>query len=408
MWIVHSTNNNNLKASSEFISLLRGPHSGVAGGAGAVPGEVADVDQGGGGLLPADCALAVAVDHVLEDPGEPPGGVPLGGELGQLVLEPDLADVAGVAQVGVSEAVLAGDGLVYPAGCLAHVSVHPGGSVLPAADAPGHDAGLDVGVGVVLGGANQGAAAVSLAGVLAIDSSSTDETVVELELPAQPGLPEAVLAGVVVHHGEVDLLQDHLVLPGSPELVLPPPGGEAGGAAERLPGLGQAGGVDVVGELELLAGEEDGEVVLEVARLELGVDLQVGDLPVLVGPGLGLVLGVPLATPHLQLARALSELVHTVGGGEDHAGGDERSSALVEVDGLRLSTVAGLLLHGLGVQDGAHVGPLAELGLRLSEALDPGAQPVGVPPPALGGVLHDGRGRGRDEVGVLAADVQEP
>merc|ERR550525_2120025 len=186
MWIVHSTNNNNLKASSEFISLLRGPHSGVTGGAGAVPGEVADVDQGGGRLLPADCALAVAVDHVLEDPGEPPGGVPLGGELGQLAFQPDLADVGGEAEVGGGEAVVAGDGLVYPAGGLAHVSVHPGGSVLPAADAPGHDPGLDVGVGVVLGGADQGAAAVSLAGVLAVDSSSTDEAVVELELPA-PG-----------------------------------------------------------------------------------------------------------------------------------------------------------------------------------------------------------------------------
>merc|ERR550525_176151 len=143
MWIVHSTNNNNLKASSEFISLLRGPHSGVSGGAGAVPGEVADVDQGGGRLLPADCALAVAVDHVLEDPGEPPCGVPLGGQLGQLALQPDLADVGGEAEVGVGEAVVTGDGLVYPAGGLAHVSIDPGGSVLPAANAPGHNAGLD-------------------------------------------------------------------------------------------------------------------------------------------------------------------------------------------------------------------------------------------------------------------------
>ena len=86
----------------QFISLLwELLHSGVAGGASTVPGEVADVDKGGGGLLPADCALAVAVDHVLEDPGELAGGVPLGGELGQLALQPDLADVGGVAEVGV-------------------------------------------------------------------------------------------------------------------------------------------------------------------------------------------------------------------------------------------------------------------------------------------------------------------
>merc|ERR1712079_528337 len=91
---------------------------------------------------------------------------------------------------------------------------------------------------VVLGGIDQRTAAISLAGVLTIDSASTDKTVVQLELPAQPGLSEAVLAGVVVHHGEVDLLRDHLVLPGSSELVLTPPGGEAGGASEGLPGLG--------------------------------------------------------------------------------------------------------------------------------------------------------------------------
>merc|ERR1719400_1874536 len=88
---------------------------------------------------------------------------------------------------------------------------------------------------------------------------------------------------------------------------------------------------------------------------------------------------------------------------------ETQSWALVEVDGLRLSTVAGLLLHGLSVQDGAHVRPLAELGLALSEALDPGAQAVHVSLAALRDVLdNDGRGRGRDEVGVLAADVQEP
>ena len=66
---------------------------------------------------------------------------------------------------------MAGDCLVYPAGGLAHLSVHSGCPVLSTADSPGHDAGLYVGVGVVLGGADQGTAAVSLAGVLAVDSS---------------------------------------------------------------------------------------------------------------------------------------------------------------------------------------------------------------------------------------------
>merc|ERR550517_1680580 len=180
--------------------LLGGVNVGVPG---AVPGEVADVDQGGGGLLPGDGALAVPVDHGVEYPGELAGGVPLDGEGGDLLIEPDLADVAGVSEVRVSSPVVAGDGLVYPAGRLTHLRVHAGGSVLPAADPPGHDPGLNVGVGVVLGGTDQRAAAVSLAGVLAIDASGTDEAVVQLELPAKPGLPQTVLAVVVVHHGQV-------------------------------------------------------------------------------------------------------------------------------------------------------------------------------------------------------------
>ena len=79
------------------------------------------------------------------------------------------------------------------------------------------------------------------------------------------------------------------------------------------------------------------------------VDLEIGDLPVLVGPGLSLVLSVPLSTADLQLAGVLSELVDTVGGSEDHARSDERSSALEEVDSLGFSSVAGLLLHWLSV-----------------------------------------------------------
>merc|ERR1719270_1714126 len=142
-------------------------------------------------------------------------------------------------------------------------------------------------------------------------------------------------------------------------------------------------------------------------REHWGVDGEVGNLPVLVGVGLSLVLGVPLSAPDLQLGGVLPELVHAVGGGEEDTGGDEGAAALVQVDSLGLAAVAGLLLHWLLVEDGAHVRPLSKLGLVLSEALDPGAESIEVPAAALG-LISDNWGRGRgDKVGVLAADIQE-
>merc|ERR1719510_1633191 len=183
------------------------------------PGDIDHVGEGRGGLLPVDVALAVLVDHVLEDGPEPlvaAGRVSLLGKRVDLVVEPGAAHVAGVAEVGVEVAVagalVAGDLLVYPAGGLAHVSVHSGHSVLPAPDAPGHDPGLDVGVGVVLAGADQGGAAVTLARVLASDAAGAEEGVVKLVLLSESGGPQLVLAHALVYHGEVDLLEDDLVL----------------------------------------------------------------------------------------------------------------------------------------------------------------------------------------------------
>merc|ERR550534_546472 len=329
----------------------------------SVPLESGDIDhvgQGGGGLLPVDIALAVLVDHVLEDGPEPlvaSGRVPLLSESGDLVIKPGAAHVAGVAEVGVVVAgvgsLVTADLLVNPARGLADISVHSGHAVLATPDAPGDDAGLDVGVGVVLAGADQGGASITLA------------------------------------------------------LVLAPSGGEAGGAVKDLVGVRKTDGVKMLVQDKVLRDMEDSKVILEVPAVELRVDVEVGHLSVLVGVGLGLVLSVPLSAPDLQLGGVLSELVHAVGSGEEDAGGDEGAAALVEVHSLGLAAVSGLLLHWLLVEDGAHVRPLSELRLVLSEALDPGAETIKVPAAALG-LISDNWGRGRgNKVGVLAADIQK-
>ena len=55
---------------------------------------------------------------------------------------------------------------------------------LSTANSPGHNTGLDVSVGVVLGGTNKWTATVSRAGVDAPGPASTDETFVEIEVDA--------------------------------------------------------------------------------------------------------------------------------------------------------------------------------------------------------------------------------
>merc|ERR1719213_817891 len=105
---------------------------------------------------------------------------------------------------------------------------------------------MDVGVGVVLAGADKGGAAVTLARVLAGHAAGAEEGVVELVLLAEPGGPELVLAHGLVHHGEADLLEDNLVLTRGPELVLAPAGGETGGAVKDLIGVGKTDGVKML------------------------------------------------------------------------------------------------------------------------------------------------------------------
>merc|ERR1719481_1302451 len=270
---------------------------------------------------------------------------------------------------------------------------------------------LHVSVWVSLGGAHKGTPSISLAGVLAAHSPCTDEGVMQLVLAPQPCLPQPVLTLVAVHHWQVYLLEDHLVLPGCSKLVLAPASGKAGAATEFLLRSRQAGCVNMTGEDEVFRGEEDCPVIVEILGVELWVYVNATDSPVLVRVWLCLPLSVPLPAPHLQLCWAVPEPVHTVPCCQEHPWGYEGGTTLVEADGLLL-TAAGpislthLPLHHLLMEDSTHVGPLAKLGLRLDKTLDPHAKSILVPPPALRLVLYLGRGRG-DEVRVLAAHIKE-
>ena len=70
---------------------------------------------------------------------------------------------------------------------------------------------------------DQRTASISLAGVLALLTTGTEEPGVQQELSAQPGLSESLLALTVGHDGNIHLLQNVLVGTRQTKLVLPPP-----------------------------------------------------------------------------------------------------------------------------------------------------------------------------------------
>merc|ERR1712036_108198 len=100
---------------------------------------------------------------------------------------------------------------------------------------------------------------------------------------------------------------------------------------------------------------ENCPVIGEVPWVELRVDVQGLNISVLVGSGLCLVLGVPFSTSDLQLGGLLLELGSTVGSSEDDPRGNEGASTLVEVHGLRFSSIAWILSNGLLSKDCTHV-----------------------------------------------------
>merc|ERR1719471_662096 len=174
----------------------------------------------------------------------------------------------------------------------------------------------------------------------------------------------------------VDLLENHLVVSSSSKLVLTPSCGKACLSIEEFLWLRKADGVNMSLKVKVLGCVENGPIVGEVPRVEFRMDIQVLDISVLMGPGLGLVLCVPLSTPDLQLGWFLLELGGTMGSSENDPRSNEGASTLVKVHSLGLASEAWILGHRLLSKNSAHVGPFAELGLVLVEALDPNSKAV--------------------------------
>merc|ERR1712013_328531 len=374
------------------------------------PPKIRNIHQRSSRIVPLNCALLETLNLSLKNPAILAGTIPLLLQVSNLVIHPVLAHIAGVSIVRIvvssTCSIMTRHGIVYPAQSLTDRGIHSWGSILTTANTPGNHTSLYIGVRVIFRGAHKGASSISFACVFAIDSSCTDEGIMELVLLSQPGGSQLILALIVAHNWEVNLLEDNLVLSCRTKLVLAPPSGKAGGSIKQFLSLRKTDCVNMTGEDKVFRGEEDCKVIVKIASIKLWVNIESLNISVLMRGWLRLGLRVPLSAPDLQFCRGLSELVHTVRSSEDTSRSNQRASALVEVHCLWLTSISTLLLYRLLMEDSAHVGPFTKLGLRLGESLDSYSKTILVPSSTFRSVLDLGRWW-RNGVRIFAADVKE-
>ena len=121
----------------------------------------------------------------------------------------------------------------------------------------------------------------------------------ELVLLSQSCGPQPLLALVVAHHWQVNLLEDHLVLPCRSKPVLAPPSSKTCGPIKQFISLRKIGGVNVAGQDKVLGGKEDSEIILKITSIKFWMYVECLTISVLMWVWFCLVLSVPLPTPDL-------------------------------------------------------------------------------------------------------------
>merc|ERR1712013_255174 len=193
------------------------------------PPKIRNIHQRSSRIVPLNCALLETLNLSLKNPAILAGTIPLLLQVSNLVIHPVLAHIAGVSIVRIvvssTCSIMTRHGIVYPAQSLTDRGIHSWGSILTTANTPGNHTSLYVGVRVIFRGAHKGASSISFACVLAIDSSCTDEGIME-----------------------VNLLEDNLVLSCRSKLVLAPPSGKAGGSIKQFLSLRKTDCSNMAGE----------------------------------------------------------------------------------------------------------------------------------------------------------------
>lgn len=192
-----------------------------------------------------------------------------------------------------------------------------------------------------------------LASVLSFLSSCADESRVQFETVSQAGVPQLLLALLVVDDWHVDLLQDVLVLAKVTECVLTPSRGPATGSGKVRVLLRQAGWADV-GRLGVVQGFvelQDGNVVVQGTSIVLRVDMHRDYITLDVRIEFNVVVNVPFSQADTEIESTV--LLDAMSGSDDVLVINQSASA--SVDGL-----LGILL-----QNGRLPGVLAELTVSI-------------------------------------------
>merc|ERR1719305_1678805 len=199
---------------------------------------------------------------------------------------------------------------------------------LATANTPGYYSHLSESLWIVPLGADQGATTISTTGVLAFLSPSADEGLIEPEPSSEPGGSQPVQALGVAHHGKRHLFQHHLVLSLLAKDILAPTFHIAALAQLKvLLIVGQANGVNMVGELKISLHKQKSNGIAKIPRVELCVADNVVDWTILMIQGFSFSLRVPFATAYHKFSRVGFKLGHFVSSSENHTGGNEGGSS---------------------------------------------------------------------------------
>ena len=223
--------------------------------------------------------------------------------------------------------VLPKESLLNPVLVMRDLDVDSGDVVLAAADAPRDDAGQLPDAGDL---ADEGAAAVALARVFALFTAGADESVVQLESGSEFGALQHALAQGMAQDGDFDLLERVLVV-ALEKSVFTPTGDEASTAGEVVAAVGQADGADVrvCSVINVACDADQGDVVVEISRVELFVDEDASGVVLDVRVELGVVVDVPFADANSELFGLI--VLDAVSGREDVRAVDEGTAAQVHV-----------------------------------------------------------------------------
>jgi len=242
---------------------------------------------------------------------------------------------------------------------------------LAATDAPGNNSSkLPEASAVVL--ADQGAPTITLTSVFALLTTGTKEAIMEGEVEAKLGVLQKPLAPLISDDGDINLLEDLLVST-TLEAVLAPTSDIATLTVKLLCPIRKTYRryVGVLGIIHVAIQPDHGNVIVQVATGEIGVQEDILSVELDMSVEFGIVVDIPL--PESDPKIFWSVALDAVSGGKNMRSIDQRTATNVNVVKL------------LFLQNGNLPWVLSEFGISVDKSVlsDPSVYTLGVLFPAL-------------------------